>query len=52
MINRCDEKRQQRAAKVLTGCLELPEAQEWMYTNDARLLAPRFQAYLPRISEI
>ncbi|CAJ1430720.1 unnamed protein product [Effrenium voratum] len=38
MLNRCDEKRQQRAAKVLTGCFSMAEAKEWMYTNDSRLL--------------
>jgi len=51
MINRCDFKRQQRAAKVLTGCFILVEAKEWMYTNDSRLLVELLLREIPAKAE-
>lgn len=51
MINRCDFKRQQRAAKVLTGCFVLTRGKEWMYTNDARLLVELLLREIPAKAE-
>ncbi|CAK8998692.1 unnamed protein product [Durusdinium trenchii] len=51
MINRCDFKRQQRAAKVLTGCFGLAEAKEWMYTNDSCVLVELLLREIPAKAE-
>ncbi|CAE7881108.1 unnamed protein product [Symbiodinium microadriaticum] len=51
MINRCDEKRRQRALKVLTECFQLPEAAELLYTNDARVLVEILLRELPAHAE-
>eukprot|EP00931_Biecheleriopsis_adriatica_P044254 TRINITY_DN25296_c1_g1_i1.p1 TRINITY_DN25296_c1_g1~~TRINITY_DN25296_c1_g1_i1.p1 ORF type:complete len:319 (+),score=68.78 TRINITY_DN25296_c1_g1_i1:40-996(+) len=48
IINRCDEKRQQRALKVLAGCFALPESQNLLYTNDARILVEILLRELPK----
>lgn len=47
VINRCDYARRLRAVKLLTGCLNMPAGDSFLYTNDARLLVEILLRELP-----
>lgn len=47
VINRCDFARRLRAVKLLTGCLNMPAGDCFLYSNDARVLVEILLRELP-----
>lgn len=47
VINRCDFARRLRAVKLLTGCLNMPAGDCFLYSNDARVLIEILLRELP-----